>query len=253
MSSSELSLIADMKNKMYIAAFLLVLISIVSPLSAGEKGTIDESSLKYWSLKNVKITALDSAKGIYCYTATVKGKRDVIMILSDSNRLQVANQYQPVLLSRLPLHVVNADIGMPLAPSSLYYVYKDRMIGADEFGISDKIHYGLLDADTLCEVNVIETHTFKNSFAYEVRYGDSLITIIQPKEVCRKPLCEKGHVYKLYVVEACQYGIPSGVPIKDLYDIPFTISYHRKIVYRNGWVPDVNKSRFYILLGCVKK
>lgn len=134
---------------MYIAAFLLVLISIVSPLSAGEKGTIDESSLKYWSLKNVKITAQDSAKGIYCYTATVKGKREVIMILSDSSRFQVSNHYQPVLLSRLPLHVVNADIGMPLAPNSLYYVYKGRKIGADEFGGSDKIHYGLLDFDTV--------------------------------------------------------------------------------------------------------
>ena len=83
---------------------------------------------------------------------------------------------------------------------------------------------------------IAKMHEFKNSYVYEAMSGDSAITIIQPKAICRKALCASQTYYQLMLEEIHRFEIPSGIPIRSVDEAPYTISYRNKIVYQNGWI-----------------
>ncbi len=87
-----------------------------------------------------------------------------------------------------------------------------------------------------------------DSYVYGAMSGDTTMVIIQPKDRCRKALCRPQAYYHLVLEEVHQFGVPSGIPIEKLSDVPYAISHRGKIVYVNGWLEEKTDCPVFLLI-----
>lgn len=97
-------------------------------------------------------------------------------------------------------------------------------------------------------IYIAERHEFRNSYVYVTISGDSTMLVIQPKRY-RRALCSPHSYYQLMLEEVHQFRVPSGLIIKGLSETPYTITYRKKIVYKNGWLKEKTSCPIYFLVG----